>query len=309
MRRNILLGLGALAVGGWLLRDRVTLRENIHWRDIDKPGGVIEVNGYGVHYTDQGHGQPILLIHGFGGHTYSYRHLIPLFATDYRVIAVDLKGYGYSERDANQDLSRTAQVEMLRVFLGRLAVDHAIVVGHSMGGGIAQRFAATYPEKVDALVLAASVTGEERIARRAPVGLLRPALPLLAKLTASRLLHLGYYDPSMVTDDVRAEYLRPASIEGSMDGLLKAMRDGASDPPIADERITMPVLLLNGAHDRVVPLHAAQRICERIPHARLVVIEQAAHLLLEERPQECADAIRSFLQEEGVASGTTSRSA
>jgi 3-oxoadipate enol-lactonase len=78
------------------------------------------------------------------------------------------------------------------------------------------------------------------------------------------------------------------------------MRDRASDPPIDHTRVTMPVLVLAGAHDRVVPLSAAQQLRERLPRARIVVIEEAAHGLLEERPEECARAIDGFLRETGV---------
>jgi pimeloyl-ACP methyl ester carboxylesterase len=146
------------------------------------------------------------------------------------------------------------------------------------------------------------VTGDERFGRRGavPSWIMRPMLPLLGALASSRLLQMMYYDRSKITDDVRAEYLRPARIKGSMDGLLAIMRDRAGDTPIDDARITMPVLLLNGAHDAVVPLNAAQRLRERIPHARLVVVEEAAHGLLEEQPEACFEAIDRFLRESGV---------
>jgi pimeloyl-ACP methyl ester carboxylesterase len=177
-----------------------------------------------------------------------------------------------------------------------------VIIGHSMGGGIALRFAATHPEMVDALVLAASVTGEERMGARgrAPTRLLRPVLPLLGGFASSRLLSMLYYDKTKITPDVEAEYFRPARLKGSMDGLMKMMGDRASDSPVDDARVTAPVLLLAGAHDQVVPLRSAQRLRERLPHARIVVIEEAAHGLLEERPEECAREIDRFLRDVGV---------
>jgi pimeloyl-ACP methyl ester carboxylesterase len=132
--------------------------------------------------------------------------------------------------------------------------------------------------------------------------LLRPALPVLAGVAASRLLKMMYVDQSKLTQEVRDEYLRPVRIKGSMDGLMAMMRDRALDPPIDYQHITMPVLILCGAQDEVVPLSAAQRLRERLQHTRLVVIEGAAHGLLEERPDECARAIRDFLREVGAQS-------
>jgi pimeloyl-ACP methyl ester carboxylesterase len=120
---------------------------------------------------------------------------------------------------------------------------------------------------------------------------------VLAGFAANRLLDASFYDTSHLTDDLRQEYLRPARLKGSMDGLLRMVRDARSDAEVDLSRITMPVLLLFAAHDRVAPLAMAQQLRQRIPHARLTVIERAAHLLLEERPDECNRAIADFLRE------------
>jgi pimeloyl-ACP methyl ester carboxylesterase len=302
MKKRTGLVIATALVGGLILQRKLALREDLDWHDVEKPGEIAEIDGYGVHYVELGHGPVMMLVHGFGASTYSYRHLMPIFARDHRVIAVDLKGFGYSERDSGAGLSATDQVAMLKKLLDRNAVDRAVFIGHSMGGGVVRRFAATYPAMTEAIVLAASIAGEERIARAAlpPTWLLKPVLPVLANLTASRLLKMMYYDRSKISDDVRDGYMRPVRLKGSMDGLLAMMRDRADDPPIDDAKITMPVLLLNGAADQVIPLSAAQRIREHIPHARLVVIEGAAHGLLEERPEDCARAISDFLRDSGV---------
>ena len=312
MNLRTTIALAAAVGGGLLLHRKLAVREDLEWDEVDKPGEVAEIDGYGVHYIDHGHGPAIVMVHGFGGSTYSYRHLIPVFAQDHRVIAVDLKGFGLSERDADAGLSQTAQVAMLKALLDRCAVDRAVFIGHSMGGGVSLRFASMHPHMVRALVLAASATGEERFAERTgirraspPRWLLRPALPLLAGIASSRLLKLLYHDTSAITPDVRDAYMLPGRIKGSMDGLLAMMRDRTTDPPVDDSRVTMPVLLLNGAHDAVVPLKVAQQLRERLPHARLVVIERAAHGLLEERPQECISAITEFLRESGIEARAT----
>jgi pimeloyl-ACP methyl ester carboxylesterase len=227
---------------------------------------------------------------------------MPLLAQDHRVVAVDLKGYGYSQRDPATDLSRTGQTWMLRALIATLGIERATFVGHSMGGGIVQRLAAMHPDAVEALVLVASVTEDDRFGRRArgripalPARLLRPFLPALASFAANRLLKLSYYDPSLLTDEVRDGYLRPARIRGSMDGLMAMFRASAHEEPPDLSRVVQPVLLLNGAHDRVVPLSAAQHLRERLPQARLTVVDRAAHLLMEERADECAAAIRAFV--------------
>ncbi|TAK54580.1 MAG: alpha/beta fold hydrolase, partial [Dehalococcoidia bacterium] len=277
----------------------------LDWDDVPKPGRLIDIDGYRVHYVERGDGPVVVLVHGFGGQTANYAQLMPLLAADHHVIAVDLKGYGYSERNAIAGLSATDQVAMLRRLLDELGVSRAVLVGHSMGGGIVQRFAATYPDAVEALVLIASVSGDERLLGHVRLsGLLRPALPLIANLIAARLLAGLFCDPAIFTPELREEYVRPARIKGSRDGLLAMARDGRRDAPIDFAAITMPVLLLYGEKDRVVPLSVADRIRQRIAHARLVVVERTAHMLLVERPEACADAIGAFLREAArVASG------
>jgi pimeloyl-ACP methyl ester carboxylesterase len=308
--RALLVG-GGVAAGIVVLGRKLALKEDLEWELVEKPGQVIDIDGYRVHYVEQGSGPAMVLVHGFGGSTYQYRKLMPLLARDHRVVAVDLKGFGYSERDAAAGLSQSDQVAMLRALLPRLGITRAVFAGHSMGGGVVQRFAATYPEMVEALVLIASVTGEERHARRAlgPALVLRPLLPLLAGLAASRLIKGSFYDQSQLTPEVREGYLRPARIKGSMDGLIAMMRDGARDEPVDAARITCPVLVLSAAHDTVVPLSSAQRIRERLPQARLVVIDRAAHVLIEEQPEACAGAIRDFLAETAGAAGAVPRAA
>ena len=302
MKLRAIVAVGAAAAGAALLLRKAGIQEDLDWGSVEKPGRLIDVDGYKVHYVDQGTGPVMVLVHGFGGQTYSYRHLIPIFARDHRVIAVDLKGYGYSERDAHTDLSHAGQVAMLRSLLVRLGVERATFVGHSMGGGVVQRFAAAHPEMVDALVLAASVSTDDRVGQRVmpPAFVVKPLVPLIERLISSRLLKGSYYDPAQLTGEVRDEYMRPVRIRGSVDGFIAIMRAAGNETLVETGRITQPVLILSGAHDRLVPLSVGQRIREQIPQARIVVVDRAGHMLLEERPQECARAILDFLRESNV---------
>lgn len=298
MRTPVIAGLAVVAGAAYVGARKLAIHETLDWEAVEKPGRLIDVDGYRVHYVEAGRGSAILMLHGFGGTTASYREVIPRLARDHRCIAVDLKGFGYSERDATTGLSHTDQVAMLGGLLDRLGIECAVVIGHSMGGAVAQRFAVTHPERVEALVLAASVAADRRLGRGAgrAVGAVRPFLPVLEGIAARGLLRGSFYDRSLLTPELKEIYLRPAHIRGSRAGLAKMIRDSAERDGLIDlSRLTMPVLLLAAGQDHVVPLSAALRIRESVPHARLVVIERAAHLLLEERPDDCANAIRDFL--------------
>ena len=302
MRLPLLLGLPAAAIGGlYVVGRKVRVNEDLEWETVDKPGKLATVDGYRVHYEESGSGPAFVMIHGFGGSTYQYRGLMEAFAPTQHCIAVDLKGFGYSERRANTGMSHTDQAVMLVGLLEELGITRATFIGHSMGGGVVQRFAAMYPDRTKAIILAASVVADERAGRRRVGGaskLIRPVLPFVAGLAGDRLFNASFHDPSLARPELRDTYMRPARLRGSMDGLMAMMQDAAADAAIDYSRITMPTLVLSAANDRVVPLEAAQKLRERIPQARVVIVERAGHLLFEERPDACINAIRSFLDEE-----------
>jgi pimeloyl-ACP methyl ester carboxylesterase len=272
----------------------ISRREKIEWRDADLPGNVSEIDGVGIHYTDQGSGPPVVLVHGFGGHTFSFRHTIPDLASEYRVVAVDLLGFGYSERAESADYSLTAQANRVLRLMDRLGIERAAVLGHSMGGEVAMRMAAMEPERVERLVLAASVSGD-RIPTLPPTPLIKPFLPAFARLTSRVMLRRAVAHPAYLTPEVREGYLAPMRIKGSMDGLYQIIRDGRQDEKIDFSRITQPVLVLWGEKEKLVPGVALRRIQERLPQAEVVYVEDAGHLLLEEQPDSSNAAIRGFL--------------
>jgi pimeloyl-ACP methyl ester carboxylesterase len=293
-----LLAFTAAATGVVALRRFYAIHEDLDWHTVEKPGRLVDLAGYRVHIVEAGAGPAVILIHGFGGQTYQYRHLIPALAADHRVVAVDLKGFGYSER-VQTGLSHTDQVAMLRALLDELAIDRATFVGHSMGGAVVQRFAATYPDRVHALVLAATMPADLRFRGRLPVPafLLRPFIPVLGRFAADRLLEASFHDSSKLTPDLRAHYRKPERIKGSMDGLLAMLNSASADDPVDLARITQPTLLLYAADDKIAPLRLGQQIRERIPHARMVVVDRAGHLLFDEQPQDSLNAIRDFLRD------------
>src|SRR5581483_2078339 len=294
LARALLVAAGA--AGAALLLRRFGLREDLDWETAQRPGRLVEVEGYRVHVVERGSGPAMLMLHGFGAHTWVLRHQVAAFSATHRVIAPDLKGFGYSER-VRAGLSGDDQVRMLHGLLRTLGVERATVVGHSMGGGIAMRFAATHPEMTEALVLVASVTGQERMQRvRLPKALLRPLMPVLSRVTAHMLLRASYHDRSKLTPEAVEALLEPTRIRGSMDGLL-AMLTAPRAPMPALSGVRCPVLLLWGAEDRVTPLKNAREIRARLPQAQLTVIGGAGHMVLEERPEETNRAIADFLRE------------
>jgi pimeloyl-ACP methyl ester carboxylesterase len=269
-------------------------REDIDWKDAPKPGNVIEVDGEPIHYIDEGSGPGVVLIHGFGGNTYSFRYLLPDLAHRHRVIAVDLLGFGYSGRTEGADYSNQAQAERVVKLMDLIGLRTASIIGHSMGGGVAMRIAASWPEKVERLVLAGSISGDT-FRRRLPVLPVKPVNQLLASFVGWVTFRRSFYDVTNATDEIRENYRRPFRIRGSYEAIMSVVRDTANDPPIQFDKITAPVLLLFARAERIVPGWMRRRLEQKFPSAQVVTIDRAGHLLLEEQPEECNAVIRSFL--------------
>ena len=298
MRRIFLVFFALAALVGAVLAligRLIARRENVNWRDASLPGQIADVDGAGIHYLERGSGPAIVLIHGFGGHTFSFRHIVPALAVDHRVVAVDLMGFGYSERPANADYSLTAQAHRVLKLMDILGIERAAALGHSMGGEVVMRMASIAPERVGRLILAASVSGD-RPPTLPTTPLIKPLLPAMVRLTSRLMLRRSVYDRSFITPEIREGYAAPTRIRGSVDGLYQMLRDGRKDKKIDFSRITQPVLVLWAAGEKLVPGWGLGRIQKRLPQAEVVVVSEAGHLLLEERPEECNAAVRRFLE-------------
>lgn len=287
--------LGLLAAAGSALTLRWLFRsdETIEWEEAPRAGKIARVNGVAIHYIDRGQGPAVVLIHGFGGHTFSYRRNIPALSKHHRVIAVDLMGFGYSERPKEGDYSLSAQARLVLGLMDELGIDSASVVGHSMGGEVAMRVAAAAPERVQNLVLVASVSGD-RFPTLPPTPIIKPFMPFLSRLTARFLLKRGFYDRTKLTDEVREGYRGPRRVRGFMDGIYQLMRDARHDPPIAYDRITQPTLIL-WARGEKLPGSMLTRLRNHLPSAEVRYIEEAGHLLLEEQPDALNREILRFI--------------
>jgi pimeloyl-ACP methyl ester carboxylesterase len=316
-----LLSIGGLAAAGlwayaWLDARRF---EDLDPDAAPVPGGFLDVDRVRVHYVAAGRGAPVVLIHGLGASTFSYRYTIPELAQRHRVVALDLKGFGFSERSERDDYSLAAQARLVLGAMDRLGIQRAAVVGHSMGGAVAARVALAAPERVERLVLVDAATDRE-LERSAWLGpLLRPLLPVIALLTLHRRwfrrlsLRSAVHDPAHLTPEVLEGYIRPSRVRGTLRSMGALMAHHRRDKPIAYERIAAPTLILWGEHDRWIPPGRGEQLAARIPNARLRIVASAGHLPLEEQPEVSNKALLDFLgastSGDGASFGATAQPA
>ncbi len=276
-----------------------TARLNIPWF-----GKHLRVGNEFFHYVEHGSGPPLLLIHGFMGWSYSWRHNVEALSRSYRTIAVDLRGFGLSEKDANRGHTLHDQTEVIKSFLEALGIDHVFLCGHSMGGEVALRFALKYPNQVRGLVLVASsgyVVRQERAMEKFAL-----KLPLVSDLFvrtvvlnrgfATRTLHAGVRDPTSVKDADIEAYLLPASAPGASGAFVTILKDvdfGSTANQL--HKVTQPALIIWGANDPWLSVDYGHRMAAELKGSRLVIFPECGHLPPEECPEAFNREVLSFL--------------
>jgi 2-hydroxy-6-oxonona-2,4-dienedioate hydrolase len=266
-------------------------------------GQYVEIDGLNVHYLVQGQGDPIVLIHGLGGWIYSWRGNIEALALSHQVYALDLPGFGLSEKPADWDYSLAHQAQFVNDFMQHFGIERATVIGNSMGGGIALELAARHPERVTRLVLIDSVAYVEvwvpYLAEQlsyTPVGaaFARFFMPHFSAL--KKIIQGLYADPAQVTDAVTWGYYYPLTTPGVLQASLamtRTLRFTVEHSRL--QQIQQPALLIWGAHDHLVPLSQGERLAHDLPNATLAVLADTGHIANEEQPQEVNGLILDFL--------------
>lgn len=266
---------------------------------------LVQVGQQTVHIERAGQGRPLVLIHGFASSTYEFRKIIPLLAKHHRVIALDLSGFGYTERPTEpESYTPLGQADLVMRTLDTLKIDSCDLVGHSFGGTIALQIAHLHPERVRRMVLISPLS---KVDRR-PLLLANPAGRLLAYGTARTLVSLpgpfqsalsqAYYQKDALTREDSEEYRKRLLIEGMPRSFYSFSRSLAekSEFNVNLTSIQASTLVITGQHDRVIPLESCRQAAQKLPRGQLIVLEQSGHSAPEEEPGKVADAILEFLR-------------
>jgi pimeloyl-ACP methyl ester carboxylesterase len=264
-----------------------------------------------MHVERYGHGGPaVLLVHGFGTCSFLWRNVAPELALANRTaFAVDLFGYGESDRPFDADFGISAQAEYLDHALTALRVSRATIVGVDLGGAIALRLAATRPERVERMVLVNPIAYDDvpaedvkdlqkntgRYVLRISRGILGAA-PLLRDL-----LIRSVADPAHMPDKLIARYLAPYVGSDGLNHLLILARsiDAEDLDEIELTQIDQPTMIVWGEKDSYLPPHgrepaAPERLATDIPGARLVRLPDVGRLVPEESPESLLNLVLEF---------------
>jgi pimeloyl-ACP methyl ester carboxylesterase len=285
----------------------VDWREHQRWRVVDGQ----RVNTIELGPDDGADVQTLVFVHGLSGCWANWLEQLPEFASERRVIALDLPGFGASPLP-DGEISIARYGRLLDSLLDQLGVDAAAVVGSSMGGFIASELAIAFPQRVERLVLvsAAGITTHSHPGATRAVPTMRRLERIIlmsgawaasksdAFASRARLrdvtLNLVMRHPSRLPAALAAEQIRGAGKPGFIPALAATI-DYAVRERLPE--IACPTLIVWGGSDRVIPVADADVFAELVPDSRLVIFEDTGHLSMLERPAAFNSLLRDFLAE------------
>ena len=251
----------------------------------------------------------LVLLHGYGGSSFSWRYWTPHLAKRAHVVLVDMKGFGLAPKPDDGQYGPEHQAELIYRLILQADLQRVTLIGHSLGGGVALgtalRLLDSEPGRLKRLILVASAAYKQRM----------PLFVTLAKYrrlatTALRILGTQFvirhvlksivFDSSKVSDDQVTGYAKPLSSPEAYRALIDTAL--AIMPPDLEKltgrfkELDVPTLVLWGRQDRVVPLWVGERLADKLPDANLQVLENCGHMPAEELPEESWKVLQTFLE-------------
>ena len=293
------------------------LRNTVPARELaDADSRFVEVDGIEFHYKQAGPDSApctIVLLHGFGASSFSWRDTLPSLGGECRVIAFDRPGFGLTGRPLPGDrtganpYSPEAHADQTVGLMDALGVEQAVLVGHSAGAAVAAQVAARHPARVSALALEApAIYGDGGVP-----GWLGPLLrtpqarrvgPLfvrrLAGAQSDDFIRSAFADPSKVTAAVLEGYRLPLRAE-NWDRALWEFTAAPRSTDVAGllPKLRVPALVISGGRDTFVPPTDSRRVADALPGAATFVLPDAGHIPHEESPEAFNRALRAFVRE------------
>ena len=261
----------------------------------------VQAGGLSWHVQEMGQGPTLLLLHGTGASTHSWRDLLPLLARDFHVVAPDLPGHGFTEAPERDRLSLPAMARGLTALLGKLGVEPEGIVGHSAGAAIAMQMVLTGAVAPSCLIsLNGALLPFKGVASQlfpsvARLLVLNPLVPRLFAWRAGSTEAVTQLLEGMGSRlDARGQdlYQRLFSNRVHVASTLGMMANWDLEAlGRSFGRVDLPVLLVVGAGDRAVPPGDAREVARRLPDARIETLPGAGHLIHEEKPGDIATLI------------------
>jgi pimeloyl-ACP methyl ester carboxylesterase len=305
----ILLLVGVSAYCAYLRDNLVITKVEAKKRYSTAASHFINWKGAEIHYTDEGAGPNVLMIHGFGGNFTNFDSLAAIMKSGYRVVRLDLPGFGLSDLPDSQDSLKDLYGSFLSNMLDTLHMDSVYVIGNSMGGWMGWELAAAKPEKVQKLVLLCSA-GYDIEAVKANIG----HMELMQSTLFRKLTEKGI--PLWITEGsarkIRSEWetVNPDEVrvnngimnrQGNFQNIITLGNSGVFPDTSLIAKVTCPTLIIWGKNDVIVPCDHADRFKRDIKNSTVIVYDTCGHVPQMEYPHRVAEDVERFLSEPGLS--------
>jgi pimeloyl-ACP methyl ester carboxylesterase len=311
MKRGVRIVLYALIVFMLLIMAAIFLRPSLIISKADAKKELalpsshfINWRGAELHYTDEGSGYPVLLIHGFGGSVRNFTKLADNLKGQFRVIRIDLPGFGLSDFPEMGD--KPDYIKMYRDYLtfmfDTLHLDSVYVMGNSMGGGIAWMAAADHPNNVKKLVLlnsagydVANISGKLTMFKYKSVGhIFDKGMPMFMSESG---LESCYADKSKVDPTVWRLNNHFTNREGNIQNMLALARSKQFPDSMLITKVQCPTLIIWGKEDVVIPVEHAAKFHRDIKNSRVIIYDPCGHTPMMERTEDLTKDFLQFVKE------------
>jgi len=264
----------------------------------------------GMAVTEDGPAEVFVMLHGYGGTSFTWRYWAPALAARGRLLLVDMKGFGAAPKPDDGAYGPVDLAALVADLIRVLDLSRVTLIGHSLGGGVALLTSFSLPgddrDRVARLVLIGAPAYRQRLPPFVHLARLPQASAALLRLVGARrvvrlVIRSVVFDRDSATEEMVDAYAAPLA---TRDGVRAALDAGRMIVPDDIDELSrrftdldLPVLLLWGEHDRVVPVSIGERLAAELPNARLVVLERCGHLPPEERPEASLALVTSFLDD------------
>ncbi len=264
----------------------------------------VRIQGHHLAYHRQGHGSPVLLVHGITTYSFIWRNLIDGLARHHDVIAVDLLGCGDSDMPLDPSYGVAAHAERLVAFTQALGLGPFAFVGHDIGGGIAQRITVKHPDLVTHAVVINGVAFDywpvqPIITMRTPI-VRQMAMATLDMGAFKLIVQRGVFHKERVTPELMAYFWKPMQTREGRKAFLHFAEslDNRDLTDITDDlrRTKTPFLIIRGMDDVYLRAENSHRLHREIPGSRLVEIAEAGHFIQEDQPDRLVEELNAFLR-------------
>jgi pimeloyl-ACP methyl ester carboxylesterase len=309
LRRAFLLGTvaavaAALSACAPFMSVQPAHESQVQLRTVQTPAGPLKLA-----VVERGQGRPILLLHGFATSSYTWRAIIPELAKNHRVIALDLRGFGASDKPEDEHYSIKDQAEAVQAFIEQENLRDLTVIGHSFGGGITLSMVLNWQgqkkPRIKNIVLIDTIAYRQPI----PIFFKLVQIPMVgdlsmslvpAEVTAEQGLRLAYFDKDKITGQDIAEYSNSLSTSAAKHALTKTIEqlipDNIDELSQRYTTIKTPTLIVWCAQDKVVPVTLGELLHQNMRSSEFTLFTHCGHMPQEEVPQDTLAAIQAFLK-------------